>query len=161
MNSFVAIDPSINETGVCIVKYGKPVSVIEVSNPARGSLGDRVTNMAEAIEAAIFPYDVLPRIIELPHIREDTPNPDSIIKLTLVCGAVTTSNTEYVKPRTWKKNTKKEVKTRRIEAQLRQEFPELASQLDAIPESVRHNALDAAGIALWKLGIIWEKRSRK
>lgn len=161
-SNFVAVDPSISETGLCAFVDGKPVAAWRVTSGTGGVWPRRVTSMANRVQDSLAGrgYSTLPRLIEMPQIYMSTPNPENILLLTLVVGRLTQNDSIYVRPRKWKGNVKKDVMTRRIAAQVKKEFPDLHKQLAKVPAGVRHNALDAVGIGLWYRGLLWRKSGR-
>ena len=94
-------------------------------------------------------------VIERPQVYvrgKSKGDPNDLITIALVAGMVagaTSQSFEYVLPREWKGQVPKAVHSLRIEKKLSQKEIE---RIEKCPASIRHNAIDAIGIGLWKLG---------
>ena len=80
--------------------------------------------------------------------------PNDLIRIALVGGMVVGSmsftEVEVIRPHDWKGSVPKEVMLGRIQKRLTS--VEMQHVLNVDPPSLRHNAIDAVGIALWKAG---------
>ena len=147
-----SIDPGVNGAGLAIWDGRELIRACYVS-PMPFCRPDRLCRVAyqTEIEISRTTVDVLPRVIELPRVypgaRKNDPN--DLVDLACVAGALGNEFTEYVYPRTWKGQVPKVVMGKRIMSRLSEGEK---WNIEKCPESLKHNVLDAIGIGLWKLG---------
>jgi len=163
----IGIDPGTEATGWALVSRRDGVIALGVLR-AKGRLArDRAAEMAREMERVLgaLAHEVLAiewqhaRVlaIEWQHARRGDPNPNAIVGLSAVAGmALGVVSRSIVRgrillpiPREWKGSVPKPAHQRRIlqEAGLSLDSPAFAG----IIPSLRHNAVDALGLALWAL----------
>jgi hypothetical protein len=142
------IDPSVSCTGVARLDE-------------HGELFDARVYVAETLRIACHYPSSMPRgfaYIELPRVYPGTKakgDPNDLIAVAAVAGAWAASlpSVTFLAPSEWKGQLPKRVCEERIRAKLSaRELETLERCLGPIPRSLRHNALDAVGIALHGAG---------
>jgi hypothetical protein len=160
----LAIDPSLVATGVAELVPCGPTHELAFAQLAhvRAStdmLADRCARMVDAI------LDVAPGlpdtvVIERPRIHVATrggkADPDDIIKLALLCGAIAQhfhaqgAGVVFCKPDSWKGQMPKDATTARTVSRLGDNE---MRRVNLPPQvSLQHNVWDAVGIGLWSTG---------
>lgn len=100
-------------------------------------------------------------VIEVPQVYRaamSKGNPNDLIKVAIEVGRwierarIVGADVIEVHPATWKGQIPKEVHHARILRELRPEELARLGGCMALPESKRHNAMDAVGLALWRAG---------
>lgn len=135
MGTVVGIDPGKSKSGIAIVRNGRLVGCYHTN--------DFPPLPPEGGEAIIE----IPQIY--PHSKGD---PNDLIQVALASGmwkrecALSSYKVRLVKPREWKGSVPKLIHNKRIMAKLTDAETKL---LEKIPKSLRHNVVDAVGLALW------------
>lgn len=105
------------------------------------------------------PKDGAVAVVELPRVypqKQWKGDPADLIQVAVTAGQLVQvlapwCDVQLVEPHAWKGSVPKDVMTRRIRALLDDDERAIVERCGA-PSSLRHNVLDAAGIALWKAG---------
>lgn len=119
----------------------------------------------ESVELIKAPWEVLclydyPRplkvVCEFPVIypgHRGKGSGNDLLTVARIAGKLTgfAENPEFVAPKTWKGNVPKKIMLDRIFLRLSAEERKIIDALKA-PKAEKHNAIDAIGIGLWKLG---------
>jgi hypothetical protein len=141
---FAAIDPGLTATGYAVFDTGVLVMAGIVRTSPKAALEDRIRKIHLAL------YDLpADRLVERMVVRggRNKGNPQILCDLNLLAGAL---GNDWVVPHQWKGMLPKEVHQPRILATL---SPGEKALVEAIkPASLRHNAVDAVGIGLYRLG---------
>ena len=160
----LAVDPSLSATGVALViPYGM-THVLSAASLVKGGkttdmLADRCRGVVHGIMLSLVGVaDVV--VIERPRINVAThgskADPDDLIKLAILCGAIAHAFSErgttvmFVKPDAWKGQAPKDITTARAVARLSD--AEMARVQLPSAASLQHNVWDAVGIGLWAVG---------
>lgn len=131
----ISVDPGVNASGVAYWKNGELKAVYYM----------RPSTIWDSL------------IIELPQVymgSKSKGNPNDLIRLAFEAGRISglsVHDIETVLPRQWKGTIKKEVMLKRVVSRLTDAELLLLKGLN-LPRSAEHNAVDAIGIGLWKLG---------
>jgi hypothetical protein len=108
-----------------------------------------------------FPLHGTTLVIEVPQVYRaamSKGDPNDLIKVAIEVGRwierarIVGAEVIEVHPATWKGQIPKEVHHARILRELRPEELARLSRCLALPATKRHNALDAVGLALWRVG---------
>lgn len=155
----VAIDPGL-KAGVTVWEDGELIAAwlscgrgwLRVAQQIVDDLLERFTECSlKNVELAI----------EIPLVRDDSPNPNALIKLTLCIGAVIGKlhqlfpklvTTTYL-PSEWKGGVPKNIMVERIQQKL---SAKETKRVDLPAKSYQHNVWDAVGI-----GLHHEKKTRR
>lgn len=144
-----------------------PVSGLLTIDPGlRNHLGwsywwDRRLILA-GVDTPTFQYRVDHVLMELPQVYPGlrAKDPNDLISIATDAGLRIgrfrpEASVQFVKPRGWKGTIAKDVFTRRIVKVAASIGPargvDLRAALAAVPSELRHNAIDAVGLGLWKL----------
>ena len=154
----LCIDPGLRGLGIAAFDGDKLRVAAYLKNPVEGR--GYAAHRALADVAWKF-CDTTPErvLIEFPRIYPGMPDKDlndllDVAGVGAACAAMfTSSEVESIFPSEWKGNVKKAVMTERIMDKL--DPHELARVTG--PKFLIHNALDAAGIGLWRLGRLNKK----
>ncbi len=146
--NFLSIDPGLTATGWALWSGQWLMNVGLARSAAKAPLNDRIQGIYEQI---LRDVGTLPktRVCERMEVRglKNKGNPQVLCDLNLLAGFLAS---EWVLPREWKPNLPKEVHQPRILATL---TPAERRLVDALrPKSLVHNAIDAVGIGLNRLG---------
>lgn len=165
MSRILAIDPGLRCLGAAYLADGV---VVDAALIRAGNKTDRGPNqwadMADATAAWVGDRPVSTVVIEFPIIiktgrgRFAGAKPDDILRLACidaaVCGAVKAYQyVEYTPPQ-WKGTVPPDVMTERIIGWLTDDENAL---FDGMPESLKHNAIDAAGIGVFHARRVGER----
>jgi hypothetical protein len=162
VTTLLAIDPGLRELGAAFFRDGVLRRAWLVKNPERKARGLPAW-MAIALElqdTTLERTDQLPALFvsEYPQsyvAKFQKGDQGDLIELSGVVGACAGALgyskgevTSYL-PAQWKKTVPKPIHNQRVINKL---SPEELSAIDSVPESLKHNVLDAIGIGLFKLG---------
>jgi hypothetical protein len=143
----LAIDPGTRCVGWALWDDSGLVRCGLVRSKAK-ELGQRAVELAAQVPRAPLAVVEKPRIY--PYNKKLQPN--DLIDLAFVAGACATAaaSATTALPVEWKGQTPKEISHRRtVERLNRSSLAALKAGLADVPESLRHNVLDAVGIARW------------
>lgn len=113
------------------------------------ALGQQAHDLARQLPSGDHQV-VVERPVIYPYARQRRPN--DLIDLSFVAGAcvLTGSNVLSVTPSEWKGQTPKDVNHRRVLSHLSfDELQVLKAGIEGVPDSLRHNVLDAVGLGRW------------
>lgn len=156
--TLVCFDPGIRVAGLAIFVDKKLTWAGIVRNSEQTERGPYAwIRMADAVNEQLQDISADRIVVEVPQVYRQSSwkgDPADLIELAGVNGAVVASvmagsHRGYL-PREWKKQVRKDVMLRRIMSRLSPE--EQAAFDDSVPESLKHNAIDAAGLGLFELG---------
>jgi hypothetical protein len=152
--NLVALDPGLRLCGVALFTDGVLTAAALVRNPVKTVRGPAAWfGMGDAVRSWLGPRTVEVFVCEVPQVYRSTPNPADLIELAGVDGAcaVSVNAREFhsYKPVQWKHNKTKEKHHPFILDKLAE--VELAA-FEPMPESLKHNVIDAVGIGLFYLG---------
>lgn len=151
--TILALDPGTSATGIAVLEGDKILSlgVLQV----KGSKAEhRLPEMCRQVYEAITSWEGMIDVtaVEWQAIRPGDKRPNDILHLAIVIGAalaaVSTDVLLTPVPSEWKGSVPESIFTKRVEAK----FPEAAKLLEDVPAPLRHNALDALGLASWAQG---------
>lgn len=161
--SILAVDPSLSATGVALfVPYGTTHELhtawLVKGAKATDVLADRCSSVVAGVRAVNMYPEVV--VIERPRINAAThgskADPDDLIKLAILCGAISEAFRQrrctvlFIKPDAWKGQLPKEVTTARAVARLSD--AEMSRVVLPSAAGLQHNVWDAVGIGLWAVG---------
>ena len=166
MTNVLTLDPGLRAPGLAYFEAGKFVWATCVQADS-GERGPRQWNLiSRAVRRAMV--SAAPGwvqggtiVVEKPQVypkgKGPNANPDDLVELAAALGACVAALDDVVwpgvwvtyLPREWKGQVPKDVHHRRILKKLSSEELELLHDcLEDVPESLRHNAIDAVGIGL-------------
>lgn len=156
MSLLISVDPGLRVLGLAVFYKSVLVHAELVKNPVVTARGPEAWwGMATAARLKLKDGWLAPDIyvVEVPQIYRHTRNPDDLIQLAGIGGAVgcvikPTSARGYY-PREWKRSVNAEVMCARIESRLTDD--EKLAIVKCAP-SLRHNVLDSIGVGLFHLG---------
>lgn len=166
MDSVLAFDPGVQATAMCCFTKGRIQSLILI--PATAG-HPRLFGIVDAVRRALPDVRPMATVIEYPEIytsvRSWKGNPNNIRDLAAVAFAIATEvDYKYdhypslVLPRLWKGQVPKDCHHARILAGLTAtQRRSVEAALAKVAPSLRHNLLDALGLALWRLSARVEK----
>lgn len=168
--TILAIDPSLADTGVAVlraIKPGQPHQVqyarLAAQTATTDILSARVDRMVATVRGVAHSVLIDPPhavIIELPRIhvvtRGGKADPADIIRLAVLVGALCQHWTQVgsivrlIEPADWKGQTPKDVTEKRCRAILTESEFRVIDLPGA--KTKQHNVWDAIGIGLWSIG---------
>jgi len=155
----LALDPGKHCVGWALWGDGKLVACGLVRTKEK-VLGDIASDLYEKLSDTLFEADDHEGhavIVEKPRLypRNKYMQPNDLIDLAFVGGAIAMvmhGSVEVVEPVGWKGQTPKDINHRRVIERLdRDGLLALQAGLRGVPESLKHNVLDAVGIGRWKV----------
>lgn len=116
------------------------------------------TGSPEALVATLKPYPLIDLVVvEVPRVydrRRWKGDPNDLIDISIaggiLVGALRAERVKMAKPQDWKGQTPKTVQAERTLAKLSETERTILEGL-AVPNSKKHNVIDAVGIGLWEL----------
>jgi hypothetical protein len=153
----LTIDPGLRTLGWALWTGDRLEAAGLVRRDTGGRGPEQWAAMARGLYTSITPYRVLrpvTLVCEIPQVyRRGKCNPADLIELAGVVGAcvgqLNVLSCEGVLPAAWKGQVPKRIHQKRILGRLGPEEAKVVTSI--MPEGLRHNAIDAVGIGLWKL----------
>lgn len=147
----VAVDPGTSVVCFATFEGGR---LTLVSALRRESVEEMIGALRDLRTDGTGPGEV---VVEVPQVYPSSRakgNPNDLIRVALAAGGAAVAVggvVRLVRPHEWKGSVPKEIHNRRTLAKLDREEVEAFEGVD-LPPYLRHNALDAVGIGLWRLG---------
>ncbi len=154
----LAVDPGIVRAGFALFGSQRLIKAGTVRVSDEGNVLERAARMARAIKKCVGRTKV-ELVVEWPQVYQRVAgktkgDPNSLLPLAAVCGALATSidDVRIVRPFEWKGQVPKKTRGGANPIKLRVERRLTDSELAAIPPKMAHDGYDAIGIGLWALG---------
>lgn len=147
----ICVDPGKKLIGFAVVKNGELID----ANVYRFEDWFDVRRFVAGLRNRFFSMQDQVKIVsEVPQIyqqRRQDKDQNDLIDVAAVAGAVVAAGMDavLVRPHTWKGSIAKEKHQVRLLSDVKKAAPDVALGIESIGKTVRHNALDAAGLALW------------
>lgn len=147
----ICVDPGKKLIGFALVKDG----ILVDANVHRFKTWAELSSFVHGLRCRFFSVAEHVKVVcEVPQIyqgRRQGTDQNDLVDVAVAAGAVVAAldDSVLIRPHTWKGSIAKEKHQVRLLADVERVAPNVANGIAMIPKTVRHNALDAAGIALW------------
>lgn len=144
MNRIVFVDPGVHCCGLALVESKRLVDCALLKFESLHAIRSQIeTYLPDAVVCEV------PQSYAMSKQKGDQ---NDLIELATVVGAVCSAapKSNKIKPRSWKGSMDKDAHQReRILPAIESRFPAIALQLKTFPKTLKHNVIDACGLAIW------------